>query len=67
MISEKEFRNAVYSIDIGQNDVSTPFSTNMTYAQVVQTIPSILSRIRDAIEASQSLLVFNLIHATWFK
>ncbi|URD79169.1 hypothetical protein MUK42_18693 [Musa troglodytarum] len=56
LLSEKEFQNAVYSIDIGQNDVSTPFSANLSYAEVVVKIPSILSRIRAAIEASQSLV-----------
>ncbi|CAD5196442.1 unnamed protein product [Musa acuminata subsp. malaccensis] len=57
LLSEKEFQNAVYSIDIGQNDVSTPFSANLSYAEVVVKIPSILSRIGAAIEASQSLLL----------
>ncbi|RWW63353.1 hypothetical protein BHE74_00029475 [Ensete ventricosum] len=55
LLSEMEFHDAVYSIDIGQNDVSTPFSANLSYAEVVVEIPSILSRIRAAIEASQSL------------
>ncbi|KAL9231254.1 hypothetical protein vseg_006505 [Gypsophila vaccaria] len=45
MITEKEFRNAVYSIDIGQNDINLALVTNATYQQAVDKIPAILSRI----------------------
>nr|CAD1828596.1 unnamed protein product [Ananas comosus var. bracteatus] len=51
LISEKEFRNAVYSFDMGQNDISSAFIANLSYPQVVENIPSILSSIKDAIEA----------------
>lgn len=51
MISEQEFLSAVYSIDIGQNDISLAFTANLTFPQVLDKIPSTLSRIRDSIEA----------------
>ncbi|ONK67633.1 uncharacterized protein A4U43_C05F2100 [Asparagus officinalis] len=50
MISEKEFRSAVYSFDMGQNDINIAFTANLSYPQVIDRIPSILSRIRDSIE-----------------
>lgn len=55
LISEKGFRNAVYSFDMGQNDISIALSSNASYSAVIEQIPSILSRIKDAIEASYSL------------
>lgn len=55
LISEKEFHDAVYSFDMGQNDISIAFIANLSYPRVVDNIPSILSRIEDAIEASYSL------------
>lgn len=55
LISEKEFHNAVYSFDMGQNDISIAFIANLSYPRVVDNIPSILSRIEDAIEASYSI------------
>ncbi|XP_020271769.1 GDSL esterase/lipase LIP-4-like [Asparagus officinalis] len=50
MISEEEFQTAVYSIDIGQNDIGISFAANLSYTQVINKIPSILSRIRDSME-----------------
>ncbi|XP_072974868.1 GDSL esterase/lipase At1g09390-like [Typha angustifolia] len=50
LISEKEFRNAVYSFDMGQNDISIGFTSNLTYPQVLDTIPSVISNIKDSIE-----------------
>ncbi|XP_020087321.1 GDSL esterase/lipase At3g62280-like [Ananas comosus] len=50
LISEKEFHDAVYSFDMGQNDISIAFIANLSYPRVVDNIPSILSRIEDAIE-----------------
>ncbi|WOL15971.1 GDSL esterase/lipase [Canna indica] len=54
MITEEEFTEAIYSIDIGQNDVSYPLSLNMTTADVIQNIPTILSKIRAAILLHQN-------------
>ena len=54
MISEEEFENAVYSLDMGQNDISIAFTANLSYPQVIDRIPSILSRIRDSVEVSNA-------------
>lgn len=47
-INEQGFRNALYMIDIGQNDIADSFSKNMSYTQVVRKIPSVLIEIKDA-------------------
>ncbi|KAM0947565.1 putative alpha-L-fucosidase [Dioscorea sansibarensis] len=64
MISEKGFQNAVYSFDMGQNDIATPFNANSSYSQVIEKIPSILSRIKDAIfnvynNGGKKFLIYN--------
>jgi len=44
------FRNALYLIDIGQNDLSAAFGSGAPYDDVVhQRIPAIVSEIKDAI------------------
>ncbi|KAF3943461.1 hypothetical protein CMV_029983 [Castanea mollissima] len=48
-INDEGFRNALYMIDIGQNDLSNSFSKNLTYAQVIKRIPSIITQIKNAI------------------
>lgn len=48
MINEKEFRNAVYSIDIGQNDINLALVANSSYQEVVNKIPIILERIENS-------------------
>ncbi|KAF6175510.1 hypothetical protein GIB67_022000 [Kingdonia uniflora] len=50
IIDDQEFRNALYMIDIGQNDLSDAFSKNESYAQVVRRIPLILEEIKYAIK-----------------
>ncbi|XP_074294646.1 GDSL esterase/lipase LIP-4-like [Silene latifolia] len=50
-ISEKEFKNAVYSIDIGQNDINLALVSNSSYQQVVDKIPAIINRIEIGIKA----------------
>ncbi|WVZ67135.1 hypothetical protein U9M48_016258 [Paspalum notatum var. saurae] len=49
-ITKEEFENAVYSIDIGQNDIQVALlSNNLSYHRVLQeTIPAIITRIRNA-------------------
>ncbi|XP_078164212.1 GDSL esterase/lipase At1g09390-like [Carex rostrata] len=49
LIGEDEFRDAMYSFDIGQNDISIGFTANFTYQQVLETLPATISRIKDAI------------------
>ncbi|XP_019107916.2 GDSL esterase/lipase LIP-4 isoform X2 [Beta vulgaris subsp. vulgaris] len=51
MINEKEFRNAVYSIDIGQNDINLALVANSSYQEVVNKIPIILERIENSTKA----------------
>ncbi|XP_021736491.1 GDSL esterase/lipase At1g09390-like [Chenopodium quinoa] len=55
MINEKEFRNAVYSIDIGQNDVNLALVANSSYQEVVNKIPIILGRIENSTKALYKL------------
>ncbi|KAH7676349.1 GDSL lipase/esterase protein [Dioscorea alata] len=50
LIDENGFKEAVYSFDIGQNDISKAFTANLSYTQVIERIPSILSRIKDALK-----------------
>lgn len=49
-IGDEGFRNGLYMIDIGQNDLSDSFAKNLSYVQVVKKIPSIILEIRYAIE-----------------
>uniref|UniRef100_A0A1D1Z6V9 GDSL esterase/lipase At1g09390 n=1 Tax=Anthurium amnicola TaxID=1678845 RepID=A0A1D1Z6V9_9ARAE len=50
LISEKGFQNALYTFDIGQNDLSKLFSAGLSYSQVLEQIPSVLAEIRGAIK-----------------
>ena len=50
MITENGFRNALYMIDIGQNDIADSFSKGLSYSQVVKHIPNIISEIKSAIK-----------------
>ncbi|RWW17658.1 hypothetical protein GW17_00018404 [Ensete ventricosum] len=52
LIDAEGFRNAIYTIDIGQNDLADAFSANLSYVQVVQRVPSVIHEIKQAIEAS---------------
>lgn len=61
LISEDEFGNALYMIDIGQNDIADSFAKNMSFAQVVKRIPSVTTEIRNAIEVRQELLPSKLM------
>ncbi|GFP81832.1 GDSL esterase/lipase at1g09390 [Phtheirospermum japonicum] len=46
-MKEEFFKNALYTIDIGQNDLSNSLST-LSYDQAIQRVPSFISEIRDA-------------------
>ncbi|KAL2535213.1 GDSL esterase/lipase [Forsythia ovata] len=46
LVGEKDFKNAIYTIDIGQNDLANAF-TYLSYAEVTKKIPSFISEIRD--------------------
>lgn len=49
-LQEDDFRNALYMIDIGQNDLTGAFNSG-PYDQVLQKIPSFISEIKDALWA----------------
>ncbi|KAL2941728.1 hypothetical protein RDABS01_030078 [Bienertia sinuspersici] len=50
-INEEGFRNALYMIDIGQNDLADSFSKNLSYARVVRRIPLVVAEIKKAMKA----------------
>ena len=55
LIDAEGFRNAIYAIDIGQNDLAAAFSANLSYVQVIERVPSVIHEIKKAIEASLSI------------
>lgn len=56
MIGDEEFRNALYMIDIGQNDLADSFSKNLSYLQVIKRIPSVTMEIKNAVKVSFQIL-----------
>ncbi|KAK4491340.1 hypothetical protein RD792_002076 [Penstemon davidsonii] len=50
LIGYNGFRDAIYIIDIGQNDLTDSFTNGLSYPQVVKKIPSILAEIKIAIK-----------------
>ncbi|KAK6288507.1 hypothetical protein POUND7_000048 [Theobroma cacao] len=50
LINEEGFRNALYIIDIGQNDIADSFDKNLSYVQVTKRIPSIITEIKNAVK-----------------
>ncbi|KAL3843567.1 hypothetical protein ACJIZ3_000970 [Penstemon smallii] len=50
LIGYNGFRDAIYMIDIGQNDLADSFTNALSYPQVVKKIPSILAEIKIAIK-----------------
>ncbi|OAY42430.1 GDSL esterase/lipase At1g09390 isoform X2 [Manihot esculenta] len=50
MINAEGFQNALYMIDIGQNDLADSFSKNLSYVQVIKRIPSIIREIENAVK-----------------
>ena len=52
LVSYDKFRDALYMIDIGQNDIADSFAHGLSYAQVVKKIPSVLAEIKNAIEVN---------------
>lgn len=59
-IDAEGFENALYTIDIGQNDVNALLS-NLPYDQVVAKFPPILAEIKDAVQT----LYFNGSRNFW--
>lgn len=63
LIDDNGFKNALYMIDIGQNDLLLAlYDSNLTYSPVVQKIPSMLLEIKKAIQVpfffSQIIIIF---------
>lgn len=52
MINAEGFQNALYMIDIGQNDLADSFSKNLSYVQVIKRIPSIIREIENAVKVT---------------
>ncbi|KAI3448456.1 hypothetical protein Pfo_005121 [Paulownia fortunei] len=50
LIGHDRFGDALYMIDIGQNDIADSFAKGLSYVQVVKKIPSILAEIKNAVE-----------------
>ncbi|KAK6260373.1 hypothetical protein SCA6_014847 [Theobroma cacao] len=48
LVGDGDFQNALYTIDIGQNDLAGSFDY-LTYAQVIDKIPSFITEIKYAI------------------
>ncbi|GFQ07629.1 GDSL esterase/lipase lip-4 [Phtheirospermum japonicum] len=54
LVGEDDFKNALYTIDIGQNDLAGSFGS-LSYAQAIERIPSFISEIKDALWAIYQL------------
>ncbi|KAL0375856.1 UNVERIFIED_CONTAM: GDSL esterase/lipase [Sesamum calycinum] len=50
IIGYDRFGDALYMIDIGQNDLADSFAKGLSYVQVVKRIPSILAEIKNAVK-----------------
>ncbi|KAL6964616.1 hypothetical protein U1Q18_035666, partial [Sarracenia purpurea var. burkii] len=51
LINDEGFRDALYMIDIGQNDLADSFSRNLSYMQVIKRIPYVIVEIKNAVKA----------------
>lgn len=53
LFGEEAFRNALYTMDIGQNDLSGAFSgSNGGYQQALERIPLVIAEIKSSIKVS---------------
>jgi hypothetical protein len=53
-ITSQEFEDAVYTFDIGQNDLQAALSAaGMSYERVLESIPAIVTRIKNAVTVSR--------------
>ena len=59
-IDAQGFQNALYMIDIGQNDVNALLS-NLPYDQVIAKFPPILAEIKDAVQV-ELLFFFSYLY-----
>jgi len=56
-ISNNGFKNALYMIDIGQNDIARSFARGNSYSQTVKLIPQIITEIKSSIKVSLFALI----------
>ncbi|KAL0916488.1 hypothetical protein M5K25_014008 [Dendrobium thyrsiflorum] len=65
LVNEEGFKNAIYMIDIGQNDLSAAFGSNASFDIAIAKIPSIIAEIKNAIKSRvfrlSTLLMASLI------
>ncbi|XAR52726.1 Alpha-L-fucosidase [Bertholletia excelsa] len=50
LIDDQAFRDALYMIDIGQNDLAASFSYNVPYVEIINLIPSVMTQIKNAVK-----------------
>ncbi|XP_072954628.1 GDSL esterase/lipase At1g09390-like [Typha angustifolia] len=50
LLNEEDFKNSLYTIDMGQNDLAGLFSSNLTYDQIVIIMPQFIAEIRNAVQ-----------------
>lgn len=58
---EEDFAAALYTFDIGQNDLTAGYKLNMTTEQVKAYVPDLLNHFSDVIK------VIHSIGSTWFS
>jgi hypothetical protein len=51
-INDVGFRDALYLIDIGQNDLADSFTKGLSYVQVTKRIPTVITEIENAVKVS---------------
>lgn len=51
IINDQGFRDALYLIDIGQNDLADSFTKNLSYVQVIKRIPTVITEIENAVKS----------------
>ncbi|KAJ8771819.1 hypothetical protein K2173_026996 [Erythroxylum novogranatense] len=49
MINDEGFRNALYMIDIGQNDLATALTKNLSYAQLNRRVQTVIREIENGV------------------
>ncbi|XAR52727.1 Alpha-L-fucosidase [Bertholletia excelsa] len=50
LIDDQGFSDALYMIDIGQNDIADSFSKNLSFVEVINYIPSVIMQIKNAVK-----------------
>lgn len=53
---EEDFSNALYTFDIGQNDLTAGYFSNMSTEEVKAYVPDVLNQFQTIIQASQPTL-----------